>query len=65
MDQADHADVAAPILQESRSEPLKKSQKWVYNNLQTHMKNLCLNRRAGRKSAQEFLQRAGYNIRWK
>ena len=51
--------------QESRGEPPKKRQKRVYKNLQARMKNLCLDRRAGRKSVEEFLRGAGYNIRWK
>lgn len=63
--QADHAVVATQMLQESRGEPPKKRQKRVHKNLQARMKNLCLDRRAGRKSVEEFLQGAGYNIRWK
>ena len=39
--------------------------KRVYKNLQTRMKNLCQDRRDGRKSVEEFLHGAGHNIRWK
>ncbi|KAG7155825.1 putative Inosine-5'-monophosphate dehydrogenase 1b-like 4 [Homarus americanus] len=56
--QDDHTVVSSQIIKESRGEPPRKRQKRVY-------KNLCQNRQAGRKSVQEFLQGAGYSIRWK
>ncbi|KAK8371725.1 hypothetical protein O3P69_016873 [Scylla paramamosain] len=56
---------ATQLVLESRGEPPKKRQKRVYKNLQTRMKNLCQDRRDGRKSVEEFLHGAGHNIRWK
>ncbi|KAG7160852.1 phospholipid-transporting ATPase IF-like 3 [Homarus americanus] len=53
------------IIKESRSEPPRKRQKGDYKNLQTRMKTLCQDRQVGRKSFQEFVQGAGYNILWK
>ncbi|KAK8381301.1 hypothetical protein O3P69_018409 [Scylla paramamosain] len=53
--QADHAVVATQLVLESRGEPPKKRQKRVYKNLQTRMKNLCQDRRDGRKSVEEEL----------
>ena len=43
----------------------RKRVKHVYTQLQSRLHRLCVDRRDGNKTVEEFLRGAGHNIRWK
>ena len=49
----------------ARGEPPRKRVKRVYTQLQSRLHRLCVDRRDGNKTVEEFLRGAGHNIRWK
>ena len=46
-------------------EPPRERVKRVYTQLQSRLHQLCVDRRDGNKTVEEFLRGAGHNIRWK
>ncbi|KAK2145881.1 hypothetical protein LSH36_650g02032 [Paralvinella palmiformis] len=59
------ATVSRTLLKAARGEPPQKCVKRVYIQLQSRLHQLCVDRRDGSKTLEEFLQGAGHNIRWK
>ena len=57
---ADSAHVSTILLNAAR-----KRVKRVYTQLQSRLHQLCVDRRDGNKTVEEFLRGAGHNIRWK
>ena len=62
---ADSAHVSTTLLNAARGEPPRKRVKHVYTQLQSRLHQLCVDRRDGNKTVEEFLRGAGHNIRWK
>ena len=62
---ADSAHVSTTLLNAARGEPPRKHVKRVYTQLQSRLHQLCVDRRDGNKTVEEFLRGAGHNIRWK
>ena len=62
---ADSAHVSTTLLNAARGEPPRKRVKRVYTQLQSRLHQLCVDRRDGNKTVEEFLRGAGHNIRWK
>ena len=62
---ADSAHVSTTLLNAARGEPPRKHVKRVYTQLQSRLHRLCVDRRDGNKTVEEFLRGAGHNICWK